>query len=630
MATRFLQAQEGTVVTGIGTSETEIVISGLKTISGDNITQDMIGGPSDYVAMTLSPKTSREEQVLAQVVSEDGDNVTFNIIRAVNPVYPYEAGGGIAQPHNVLDTVVISNNPALFNKLAAKDNDETVTGDWDFDGDNTFSGDNTFQGETTFTDVVDTTNTVLKVADAVDTDEPYTKGQADSIFETKSDATSKDGQNVKLTGNQTIAGVKTFSSSPVVPTGSSATNAVNKAQMESYIAANSGDVKASTTAFGTVKLDVAADDVAEPKAYSATTNRVNALAGGGIFGTPSGSNKFVTEDKLEVSDGFGTGADGDIILDGTNTYSSLMTKSGSEYTLTSDINAQNLTVTSPAILNTNGYVIYVKNTLTGNGTIRHSDPAIGVGGNGGNGAGATSDQGSGGGGGGGAAGGIVLIFASVLSGTFAIESVGSNGGNGGNNSGGSGPGAGGSGGTARGAGRFKGLAGGAGGQGLIGTNTGNPGNNGSSPSSTFSLISAGASGGKGNSTATDNVQGGNGGSGGSATVPPILPDAARFLAWLFLGLSSSNSLVDLHEIPGSGGGGSGGSDSSPDQSAAGAGGGGGNGGYAFVFYKRKDWSGTTNFSGGLAGAQGTGGNIGTVASAGTAGALFEVDWSHIK
>lgn len=49
-----------------------------------------------------------------------------------------------------------------------------------------------------------------------------------------------DTQNVELTGNQTIAGVKTFSSSPIVPTPTAGTQAVNKDYVD---ALDSGNVK---------------------------------------------------------------------------------------------------------------------------------------------------------------------------------------------------------------------------------------------------------------------------------------------------------------------------------------------------------------------------------------------------
>lgn len=288
MTTRFIQAPEAFVVTGIGTSETQITLSNFKTISGDTITQSMIGGVSDYMAMTLSPKTDREEQVWARVDSVSGSNVILDIIRAVNPVSPYDNGGGIARAHNVNDTAVISNNPALFNKLTAKDNNEVVAGDW------TFNGDNTHNGEETFTDTVDVTGGLLKVAPAVANDEPYTKLQSDTALALKANANT----TVNLTGNQTVAGIKTFGSAPIVPTAVNPTEAVNKSQMEAYIAPLSGDILASDSAFGTTKLDVAADVPADPKALTATANRVDALAGGGDFGTPSGSNKFLTEGSI--------------------------------------------------------------------------------------------------------------------------------------------------------------------------------------------------------------------------------------------------------------------------------------------------------------------------------------------
>jgi hypothetical protein len=291
MATKYIQAQEAVVVTGIGTSETQVVVSGFKNISGDNITQSMIGESLDYVALTISPRTVREEQVLAKVASADGDNITLDIVRAVNPVAPYDAGGGVAKSHNVNDTVVVSNNPALFNKLTAKDNDETVTGNWVFEGDNTYSGDNTHNGVETFTESIDATGATLDIAPATEDTQPYTKGQADALLAAK----ANDNAVVKLTGNQTVSGVKTFNSSPIVPTATMGTQAVNKSQVEAYIAPNSGDVKASDTAFGTVKLDVAADDVEEPKAVTATADRVAAMAGGGDFGTPNAGNKFLTE-----------------------------------------------------------------------------------------------------------------------------------------------------------------------------------------------------------------------------------------------------------------------------------------------------------------------------------------------
>jgi hypothetical protein len=45
---------------------------------------------------------------------------------------------------------------------------------------------------------------------------------------------------VSLTGNQTVAGVKTFSSSPIVPNATTSTQAVNKSQLDAVAAASGG------------------------------------------------------------------------------------------------------------------------------------------------------------------------------------------------------------------------------------------------------------------------------------------------------------------------------------------------------------------------------------------------------
>ena len=65
-------------------------------------------------------------------------------------------------------------------------------------------------------------------------------------------------QTVNLTGNQTVAGVKTFSSSPVVPTPSGSTDAANKAYVDTAVAAGVNgltwkqSVRVATTANGTL------------------------------------------------------------------------------------------------------------------------------------------------------------------------------------------------------------------------------------------------------------------------------------------------------------------------------------------------------------------------------------------
>lgn len=123
---------------------------------------------------------------------------------------------------------------------------------------------------------------------------------------------------------------------------------------------------------------------------------------------------------------FGDGSDGDVELDGTNTYASFSSKVGNTYSLTRDLFAENLTITDSSTLETHGFRVYVRTVCevvsgviraqgglstgsTGGGAVG-SDGTIVVGGAGGNGGGAgAGSNGSAGGGvgysGSGAAGG---------------------------------------------------------------------------------------------------------------------------------------------------------------------------------------------------------------------------------
>lgn len=98
--------------------------------------------------------------------------------------------------------------------------------------------------------------------------------------------------------NQTIAGVKTFSSSPIVPTGGTGTQAANATDIANAISGASGT--ATNSVFGTVKLSVAAASAPNPIVVGDNDTRVptqsenDALAG--TSGTPSSTNKYVTND----------------------------------------------------------------------------------------------------------------------------------------------------------------------------------------------------------------------------------------------------------------------------------------------------------------------------------------------
>lgn len=74
------------------------------------------------------------------------------------------------------------------------------------------------------------------------------------------------------------------------------------------------------------------------------------------------------EDNVKTLGMYGTGDDGAVVLDGVNTFT-WATKSGSIYTMTRDLHATDLTITSGSELRPSGFVVHSKGTGTGPGKI---------------------------------------------------------------------------------------------------------------------------------------------------------------------------------------------------------------------------------------------------------------------
>lgn len=124
---------------------------------------------------------------------------------------------------------------------------------------------------------------------------------------------------------------------------------------------------------------------------------------------------------------FGDGSDGAIAFDGTNTYASFASKSGSDYTLTRDVYASSMTFTNSATLNTAGYRIYCRGAIDTTGTALSGGVIKNPGGNASAGTGGTAAP-AGSLGGGGAGGNEA--FGSGADGGDTTHSLGGAGGNG--------------------------------------------------------------------------------------------------------------------------------------------------------------------------------------------------------
>lgn len=297
---------------------------------------------------------------------------------------------------------------------------------------------------------------------------------------------------------------------------------------------------------------------------------------------------------------FGDGSDGTVHMDGTNTFAAFASKSGSTYTLVRDVYASTLTLDSGKVLNTAGYRVFCKTSLTNAGTL-HDDG--GAGGNGGN-AGVGAGKGDAG-----AAGSAPVA-----------GSLGSSGAGG---AGGAGPGTGSNPGAAGTGGLGEGGNGGNGGHGEdndIGTGGAVGGTGGVESVQHFRTLGVdflvgsqlqGGSGGAGGGSGAGDVNKGGGGGGGGAG-GGVLAIYAR-------------TLTNTGTIRANGGaGGNGGN--SDGVGGSGGGGGGGGGGFVYILYDFLT-AGTIQANGGAKGnhgTQGTGGANSTDGVAGVAGKVLKL------
>jgi len=117
---------------GISASTASIGLRTFKTIDGREIIMSMLG---DIAFGTLEPGSSREEQIsftgVTQSASDDTATLT-GVSRGLDFITPYAASTTLQKAHAGGTIFVLSDNPGLFAEFAARDNDETILGQWTF------------------------------------------------------------------------------------------------------------------------------------------------------------------------------------------------------------------------------------------------------------------------------------------------------------------------------------------------------------------------------------------------------------------------------------------------------------------------------------------------------------------
>lgn len=133
MSSKYIQAQTFRIYgSGNAIGDTTLTLTSLKQIDGTtNITMTDFGSKG---FMTLEPGNSiQEEQISFTGVTQNaGGTATLTGVKTVGFVSPYTETSGLAKAHPGGGAAVISNTAGFYNRVATKDNDETITGTWTF------------------------------------------------------------------------------------------------------------------------------------------------------------------------------------------------------------------------------------------------------------------------------------------------------------------------------------------------------------------------------------------------------------------------------------------------------------------------------------------------------------------
>jgi len=128
MTTKYVQSKRAILQGSINDSTTTCTLTGFLDLSGNPIVQADIG---ETGFGTFEPNTDREEAVSFTIDTNTEGVAVLTLTRGLLGKAPYGAGG-TAFAHNSGTEFVMSNNPSLFDKMTAKDNNEVVTGSWEF------------------------------------------------------------------------------------------------------------------------------------------------------------------------------------------------------------------------------------------------------------------------------------------------------------------------------------------------------------------------------------------------------------------------------------------------------------------------------------------------------------------
>ncbi len=136
---KYVQVQDFSLAGAGGIAgATSLTLKSFKTIDGALLTMTDFGSIGFG---TLEPGNGiQEEQIsFTGVVQNANGTATLTGVKSVLFVNPYTATTGLAKTHAGSTPFIISNTSGFYDQFTAKNNDETIPGNWDFTGQVTFA-----------------------------------------------------------------------------------------------------------------------------------------------------------------------------------------------------------------------------------------------------------------------------------------------------------------------------------------------------------------------------------------------------------------------------------------------------------------------------------------------------------
>lgn len=289
---------------GISTTDTSITFKKMVLVDADEtpVTMSMFG-TIGYI--TLEPGTDREENISFTGLTQNasGTATVTGVTRGLSPNEPYSEDSDFKFQHAGGGVAVVSNSSVYYSQFGKLANDESVTGYWEVPNPLTAQG---VVPRDYMLGLINggaiTTDRVVVSAQAGET---IAAGQLVYFDETDNewkltDADTAATVELVLLGIAQGAGTNGGAISGGVLLWGLDENQSGMTQGDLQYASNTAGGISSTTGTTEKIIGIARNATTlyfDPDFYyRLTINQKNAIGGGGDFGTPSSSNKFITQD----------------------------------------------------------------------------------------------------------------------------------------------------------------------------------------------------------------------------------------------------------------------------------------------------------------------------------------------